>query len=201
MKRLAVLVGFFLAALLSAVAPPGRQLDAQASCFPETGFCVTNPAFMEYFRVRGGVRIMGYPVSRSFTLDGFEVQFFQRVILQMQGGQVSRLNVLDPSVMPMTRANQSVFPGPDPTLAAQAPQVGAPDYPRQVVEFVRRVAPETWNGQPVGFFTLFNTTACPPRIRPLTPATAASSTSGSSAASCTSARKFPSPRASWSAST
>ena len=53
---------------------------------------------------------MGYPVSRSFTLDGFEVQFFQRVILQMRGGQIQRLNVLDPSVMPMTWANQSVFP-------------------------------------------------------------------------------------------
>jgi hypothetical protein len=157
-KRLAALCGFLVVAIVSAMAPPPRETDAQGTCFPETGFCVTNPAFMEYFRIRGGVRIMGYPVSRSFTLDGFEVQFFQRVILQLQGGQVQRLNVLDPGVMPMTRANQSVFPGPDPSLAAQAPQVGAPDYARQVVEFVRRVAPDSWNGQPVGFFNLFNTT-------------------------------------------
>src|SRR3954468_19418125 len=110
---------------------------------------------MEYFRLRGGVRILGYPVSRSFTLDGFEVQFFQRVILQLQGGQVQRLNILDPTVMPMTRANQSVVPGPDPALAAQAPQVSAPDYAQQAIAFVQRVAPDTWNGQRVGFFTLF----------------------------------------------
>src|SRR5215212_7856547 len=145
MKRVAVLCAFLIVAVLSATAPPPRETDAQGTCFPETGFCVTNQAFMEYFRIRGGVRIMGYPVSRSFTLDGFEVQFFQRVILQMQGGQVNRLNVLDPSVMPMTRANQSVFPAPDPGLAAQAPQVDSRDYARQVVEFVRRVSPDSWN--------------------------------------------------------
>src|SRR3954452_2047631 len=157
MKRIAVLVGFLLVALVSAVAPPEHETSAQANCFQETGFCISNPAFAEYFRLRGGVRIMGYPVSRSFALEGFEVQFFQRVILQLQGNTVQRLNVLDPNVMPMTRANQSVFPAPDPALAAQAPQVGTPDYARQVVEFVRRVAPDSWNGQPVGFFTLFNT--------------------------------------------
>src|SRR5215210_4575264 len=158
MKRIAVLCGFLVVAIVSALAPPSDETDAQAGCFPETGFCVTNPAFMEYFRIRGGVRIMGYPVSRSFTLDGFEVQFFQRVILQMQGGQVSRLNVLDPGIMPMTRANQSVFPGPDPAVMGQAPQVGSADYARQVVEFVRRVSPDTFNGRQVGFFNLFNTT-------------------------------------------
>jgi len=158
MKRAVILCAFLLVGIAAAVGPPSRETEAQANCFPETGFCVTNPLFMEYFRVRGGVRIMGYPISRSFTLEGFEVQFFQRVIMQRQGNTVQRLNVLDPNVMPMTRANQSIFPGPDPALAAQAPQVGAPDYPRQVVEFVRQVAPDSWGGQPVGFFNLFNTT-------------------------------------------
>jgi hypothetical protein len=158
MKRVALLTAFVLVAMVSALAPPEKPTQAQANCFQETGFCITNPQFAEYFRLRGGVRIMGYPISRSFTLEGFEVQFFQRVVLQIQGGQVSRLNVLDPGIMPMTRANQSVFPGPDESIASRAPQVGAPDYARQVVDFVRTVAPDTWNGQPVGFFNLFNTT-------------------------------------------
>src|SRR5687767_7972558 len=158
MKRVAVLTAFVLVAMFSALAPPETPTQAQANCFQETGFCITNQQFAEYFRLRGGVRIMGYPVSRSFTLEGFEVQFFQRVILQMQGGQVARLNILDPNIMPMTRANQSIFPAPDPNLASQAPQVGSGDYARRVVEFVRRVAPDSWNGQPVGFFNLFNTT-------------------------------------------
>ena len=139
----------------TATRPPGA---AQANCFPETDFCITNPQFADYFAERGGVRILGYPISRSFTLEGFEVQFFQRVILQMQAGQVARLNVLDPNVMPMTRANQSTFPPPDPALAAQAPPVTSPTYAQDVAEFIERVAPNTWNGMPVGFYTLFSTT-------------------------------------------
>jgi hypothetical protein len=131
---------------------------AQANCFPETDFCITNPQFADYFAERGGVRILGYPISRSFTLEGFEVQFFQRVVLQMQGGQVARLNLLDPTVMPMTRANQSTFPPPDPALAAQAPPVTSPTYAQDVAAFIRKVAPNTWNGMPVGFYTLFSTT-------------------------------------------
>jgi hypothetical protein len=119
---------------------------------------MSNPQFAEYFQLRGGTRILGFPISRSFTLEGFEVQFFQRVILQMQGGQVSRLNILDPGIMPMTRANQSVFPGPDPAIMSQAPQVGSSDYAGQVVNFVKKVSPDQFNGQNVGFFNLFNTT-------------------------------------------
>jgi hypothetical protein len=81
MKRFAVLTVVVLVATVAAVAPPGTPSEAQANCHPETGFCVTNPQFDNYFRERGGVRILGYPISRSFTLEGFEVQFFQRVIL------------------------------------------------------------------------------------------------------------------------
>src|SRR5215470_14941157 len=158
MKRVSVLVAFVLVAMVAALAPPGTPSEAQQNCFTETGFCITNPQFANYFVERGDVRILGYPISRSFTLDGFEVQFFQRVVLQMQGGEVQRLNVLDPGIMPMTHANQSVFPGPDPALAAQAPQVGAANYPTQVVDFVKRVSPDTFNGQKVGFSNLFNTT-------------------------------------------
>ena len=158
MKRVALLTAFVMVAMVAALAPPETPTQAQANCFQETGFCISNQQFAEYFRLRGGVRIMGYPISRSFTLEGFEVQFFQRVILQLQGGQVSRLNVLDPGIMPMTRANQSVFPGPDPSIMNQAPQVGSPNYAQEVVQFVQRVAPDSWNGMPVGFFNLFNTT-------------------------------------------
>ena len=158
MKRLAALTTFVLVAMVAALAPPGTPSEAQANCFPETDFCITNPQFADYFAERGGVRILGYPISRSFTLEGFEVQFFQRVVLQMQGGQVARLNLLDPNVMPMTRANQSTFPPPDPALAAQAPPVTSPTYAQDVAAFIKRVAPDTWNGMPVGFYTLFSTT-------------------------------------------
>ncbi|MCC7370044.1 MAG: hypothetical protein IT306_16585 [Chloroflexi bacterium] len=158
MKRLAVLIAFVIVGLVSAVAPPGRETEAQANCFQETGFCITNPAFAEYFRVRGGTRILGFPVSRSFTLEGFEVQFFQRVVLQLQGNSVNRLNLLDPNVMPMMRVNQSTFPGPDAGIAAQAPQTSSPTYARDVVEFIRKVSPNTFAGQQTRYFDTFNNT-------------------------------------------
>src|SRR6185369_6690498 len=66
--------------------------------------------------------------------------------------------LLDPNVMPMTRANQSTFPPPDPALAAQAPPVTSPTYAQDVAAFIKRVAPDTWNGMPVGFNALFSTT-------------------------------------------
>jgi hypothetical protein len=135
-----------------------QRSQAQPSCFRETGFCITNPAFQEYFSLRGGARILGFPVSRQFILDGFEVQIFQRAVLQLNSGAVERLNILDPGVMPITRANQSTFPAPDAGLSATAPQVGSASYARGVVEFVASVAPDTWNGQQVGFFNLFSTT-------------------------------------------
>src|SRR3954469_2547548 len=158
MKRLAALTICVLIAVVAALAPPGTRSAAQANCAPETGFCVTHSQFASYFTQRGGVRILGYPISRSFTLEGFEVQFFQRVVLQVQGGQVARLNVLDPGIMPMSHANQSTFPPPDPALAAQAPPVTSPTYAQDVAAFIKRVAPDTWNGMPVGFYTLFSTT-------------------------------------------
>jgi hypothetical protein len=158
MRRVVVLSAFVLVSMFAALAPPGMPTEAQANCFSQTGFCITNPAFADYYRLRGEERILGFPISRSFTLEGFEVQFFQRVVLQMQGGQVARLNVLDPNVMPMTRANGSTFPPPDPALAAQAPPVSSPTYAQDVDAFIKKVSPNTFNGQPVGFYTLFSTT-------------------------------------------
>src|SRR5205823_333501 len=76
----------------------------------------------------------------------------------MNQGSVARLNVLDPNIMPLTHANASVFPGPDPSLAASAPQVGSPTYAQDVVGFVRRVSPNTFNGQSVSFFDTFMNT-------------------------------------------
>jgi len=132
--------------------------QAQAFCFQETGFCIESPAFRSYFSQRGGSRILGFPVSREFTLEGARVQFFQRVVLQLQGDRVQRLNVLDPAVMPMRRANRSTFPAPEPNILAGAPPPNAPDYGRRVAEFIRATSPDTFNGLPVRFNSLFNNT-------------------------------------------
>jgi hypothetical protein len=161
MRIAAILVGILTIGIFAAVAPPGTPSEAQPNCYP-TGFCITNQRFLQYYRERGEHNTLGYPASRSFVLEGFEVQIFQRVALQLQGTNVERLNILDPGIMPLTRANQSIFPGPDPSLAAQAPQVGSPTYANDVVNFVRAVSPDTWNGLPVNFFTTFNRAVPPP---------------------------------------
>src|SRR3954464_1923743 len=146
MKRIAVLVGFLVAGLVAAVAPPGRQTEAQANCFQETNFCITTPQFADYFAGRGGSKTLGFPISRTFKLEGFQVQFFQRVVLQLQGSNVSRLNLLDPNMLPITKANQSVFPKPDPQIAAQAPQQSSPSA-RDVLNFFQRVPPTSFRGR------------------------------------------------------
>jgi hypothetical protein len=150
--------------LLPALAATPRN---QADCFEQTNFCITEPLFAQYYAGRGRENVLGFPVSRSFKLEGFTVQFFQRVVLQRQGEMVARLNLLDPGVLPVTHANQSIFPQPDPAIAAQAPPVDDPLYPQHVLDFVRSVAPDTWNGLPVRFFQTFNETV------PLTPETEA----------------------------
>ncbi|MDQ3809066.1 MAG: hypothetical protein M3336_02130 [Chloroflexota bacterium] len=146
-------------ASLSSTATSAALPLAQSQCFSETGFCIDEPAFQQYFAGRGGARILGFPVSRTFRLEGFSVQFFQRVVLQLQGGgTVARLNLLDPGILPVTRANQSVFPPPDPSLASEAPRPDDPAYATRVVDYIRAVSPDTWNGLPVGFSGLFNST-------------------------------------------
>jgi hypothetical protein len=160
MKRFTLLATFATIAALASVALPGRPAEAQGQCYQETGFCIENPLFQDYFRVRGGTRILGYPVSRTFTLEGNQVQFFQRVVLQLSGNSVNRLNVLDQDVMPMTRANGSTFPAPDTSLggAGAIPDPSSPDYADRVIDFVGRYAPNQWNGRPVGFLDLFTST-------------------------------------------
>jgi hypothetical protein len=160
MRRLTLFGSFLLCAIVAAVALPGRPAEAQSSCYQETGFCIENPAFQEYFRVRGGTRILGYPVSRTFTLEGNQVQFFQRVVLQQSGTSVNRLNVLDPDVMPMTQANGSTFPAPDTSLGGPGaiPDPSSPDYADRVIDFVAKYSPNQWNSQNVGFFDLFKGT-------------------------------------------
>ena len=143
-------------ALTALGAAPAAQ--SQPQCFNETGYCIDEPAFAQYFTARGGARTLGFPVSRVFVLEGFRVQFYQRVVLQLQGGNVARLNLLDPGILPVTHANQSTFPAPDAGLAANAPRSDDPAYAQRVVEYLGGVSPDGWNDLPVGFSNLFNST-------------------------------------------
>ena len=130
--------------------------------FPETGFAVEEPQFVEYFNGGAGVTTFGFPISRTVRFQGLPTQFFQRIVIQLgPDGAVRPLNLLDPGLLPYTQINGSTFPAPNERLAALAPSPGQPGYAQEVLEFVRRNAPETFNGQPVRFFSTFNSTVTP----------------------------------------
>jgi N-acetylmuramoyl-L-alanine amidase len=139
---------------------PGVALAQQsdARLFPQTGYRIADNAFWSYFRSRGGVRTFGYPVSNTFTLQGFQVQIFQRAVLQLQpNGAVGMANILDDGIMPYTTINGSKFPGIDPEVVKAQPRVGEPDYHVKALQFVKENAPDTWQGQKVNFFQTFST--------------------------------------------
>ncbi len=152
------------AVALIAAEPPGLVPSAvqDPRFFGQTGFRIADEAFWNYFSHRGGLRTFGYPVSRTFVLDGFRSQMFQRGVLQAtpEGG-VRLLNLLDPGLMPYTRINGSTYPASDPALLAALPSPDQPDYQVRIVEFVQAQAPDTWNGVPVNFAaTYFSTVTC-----------------------------------------
>ena len=127
--------------------------------FVQTGYRITNDGFWDYFRKRGGARTFGYPVSRQFTLAGFQVQLFQRRLLQqMPDGSVVSMNLLDSGLMPYTRINGSTFPGQDPDLIDAAPPATDPAYAEKAIDFIRSNVPDQWNGQPVNFLQTFLST-------------------------------------------
>jgi Mannosyl-glycoprotein endo-beta-N-acetylglucosaminidase len=139
---------------LATVAPASAAPEVRT--FPQTGFAVDGDAFWDFFRHRGGVRTLGYPVSRTFLFKGCNVQLFQRLALQQCGSQaVGTLNLLDDGLLPYTRINGSVFPSADPLLQAAAPTPSDPAYGDKVTRFVRDNAPDTFEGEPVSFAKTF----------------------------------------------
>ncbi|HEX8966441.1 MAG TPA: N-acetylmuramoyl-L-alanine amidase [Chloroflexota bacterium] len=131
-------------------------VPSDARYFAQTGYRVGEDAFWNYFNVRGGLRSFGYPVSNVFVLYGMKVQIFQRQILQLRpDGGVQTMNVLDDGLLPYTRMNGSTFPAPDPAVIGQSPAPDSPDYLAKTLDFVRNMAPDTFDGEPVNFAKTF----------------------------------------------
>ena len=73
-----------------AATPPAAPVPNDPRFFQQTGYRIGEDAFWDYFRVRGGIRSFGYPVSNVFLLFGMKVQIFQRQILQLRLTAASR---------------------------------------------------------------------------------------------------------------
>ena len=164
MARLRCVPSLLLAlALLAGASLPASVASAQQATdprfFAQTNFRIDNDAFWNFFQGRGGVPTFGFPVSRQFLLDGFQVQIFQRNIMQLQpDGGVQTLNLLDPGLMPYTQINGSTFPAPDPAVVSATPPVSDPNYDSAIIAFTQQQAPDTFEGQPVNFYQTFNST-------------------------------------------
>lgn len=121
--------------------------------FSETGFRIDNDTIWDYFNRRGGVVTFGYPVSRAFLFQGFQVQFFQRRIVQIgPDGHARLLNVLDPGLLPYTSFNFATFPGFDTGLVATAPPASDQSA---TLAYVKAHAPDSFQGLPVNFYQTF----------------------------------------------
>ena len=144
----------------SVPAPPPQPVNDQPQderYFFQTGYRIADDQFWDYFNKRGGVRTFGYPVSRKFRLLGSDVQIFQRRVMQKQAnGQVGLLNVLDQDFMPYNSFNNAQIPAFDPAVVGTAPAPGAPNYGQAILDYVKRVAPDQWNGLSVDFYSTFN---------------------------------------------
>lgn len=124
--------------------------------FPATGYRIGEQAIWSYFQSRGGSDTFGYPVSRTFRLQSFPVQIFQRHVLQIwPGGTVRPLNLLDPDILPITTINFSTFPPHDPAVATAAPTPDTPNYGAAVMQHLQTYVPNTWQGQPVNFLQTY----------------------------------------------
>ncbi|HEV8633212.1 MAG TPA: hypothetical protein VG370_03070 [Chloroflexota bacterium] len=138
---------------------PTGAVPRDSRYFAETGYRIDNDPFWDYFNRRGGVRIFGFPTSRTFPFLGFTSQFFQRAVFQLgPDGSVRLLNLLDPGLLSYTSFNNAVMPSIDPSLVAAAPQPGSPGYATAVIAFVRANAPNVFEGQPVNYERLFSGT-------------------------------------------
>jgi polysaccharide biosynthesis protein PslG len=147
------------ALVLSAHAPGASAQTLDPRFFAQTSFRVDNDAFWDFFQHRGGVRTFGYPVSRTFKLDGFQVQIFQREVMQLwPDASVHTLNLLDAGLLPYTKINGSTFPAPDSSVISATPTTSDAAYATRIIQFVQEQAPNTFEGEPVNFGQTFNST-------------------------------------------
>src|SRR5438552_5664297 len=147
---------------VAATAAPGvspASYSADARFFEQTRYRIDRDAFWDFFQKRGGLRSFGYPVSREFTLFGCQTQLFQRLAMQQCGDNgVGTLNVLEDGFLPYAHFQGSTVPAPDPALISAAPLPSDPAWGSKAIDFVRANAPETFDGEPVKFFSTFGST-------------------------------------------
>ena len=144
-------------ALLAAVAAPGlARAQDDPRTFADSGYTITDDNVWSFFDAHGGVATFGQPISREFTLLGQPVQLFQNAALAAQAdGSVLVLQLTDPGLVPYTHLNGLTVPAPDPAAAFVAPSPDQPNYAARLQVYLQATVPDTFNAQPVGFWSTF----------------------------------------------
>jgi hypothetical protein len=149
----AVLIG------AAALAPGVASAQDDARAFADTGYSIADDNIWSFFNQYGGVATFGEPISREFTLAGQPVQLFENAALAVQpDGSVQSLQLSDPGLVPYTRLNGLTVPATDQALAFVAPSPDQPNYDARLQVYLKATVPDTWNGQPVGFYSTFTNT-------------------------------------------
>jgi hypothetical protein len=150
---------FFVIAglLLGATLTPGfafAQTDPRVS---DTGYTIADDAVWAYYSQHGGAATFGEPISREFTLMGAPVQLFQDAALQVQpDGSVQAMQLTDPGLLPYTHLNGLTVPAADAAVAFVAPSPDQPNYAARLQVFLQSTVPDSWNGQPVQFWSTYS---------------------------------------------
>jgi hypothetical protein len=129
------------------------QADPRVS---DTGYTIADDAIWTFYSEHGGAATFGDPISREFTLMGAPVQLFQDAALQVQpDGSVQVMQLTDPGLLPYTHLNGLTVPAADAAVAFVAPSPDQPNYPARLQVFLQSTVPDSWNGQPVQFWSTY----------------------------------------------
>lgn len=124
--------------------------------FPETGFRVAPGSIADFFTRHGGATTFGAPISNGFLLLGQTTQLFRfHALEQRPDGTVGTVALLDLGMVPSLNLGTRTVPPRDTSLVQQAPNRSASDFSTRARVFVETNAPDTWEGQPVGFQRAF----------------------------------------------
>ncbi|MFN8524366.1 MAG: hypothetical protein U0821_14800 [Chloroflexota bacterium] len=141
------------AALLLGIAlihPAAGQADPRA--FPQTGFRVDNELIWDFYSKHGGEAAIGPPVSRTFLLRGSPTQIFERQALQIVGGVVRTVPILDRDFLPYPTLGGANLPPVNPDIFWTSPPTAGADLRTAMADFVQNTAGDFYDGQPVRFF-------------------------------------------------
>ncbi len=130
--------------------------NADPRSFAGTGYTITDDAVWSFFDGHGGVATFGEPISRQLTLMGMRVQLFQDAALQvLPDGSVRVLQLTEQGLLPYRHMHGLTLPAADPVIAYVAPSPDGTNYAARVQAFVQATVPDSWNNQPVGFFSTY----------------------------------------------